>query len=103
MAPLQGATQRLVSSDRDGSPGEQGQGITQPVNDFFRFENGCPGRCQLEGQGHAVEPSAEVDHPLGVADVERKTRSDLRRSFDEEPHTRQVAELAEVRRAVPLG
>ena len=51
---------------------------------------------QLQGQRHAVEPSAQVDHALGVVGVERETRSDLRGAFHEQPHRGELLQRRQV-------
>ena len=85
VAPFQRAAQRLVPGDAVGPAAEHGQGIAQPLDDLGRFEHGGPGRGQLQGQRHPVEPSAQVDDALRVVGVERETGPDLRRPLDEEP------------------
>ena len=92
-----------MPGDAVGSATEHGQGIAEPLDDLGRFENGGPGRRQLQRQGHPVEPSAQVDHALRIVGVEREARPDLRCPLDEEPDRGQPAQLGQVGDIVAYG
>ena len=85
MAPFQRAAQCLVPGHAVRSATERGQGIAEPLHDLGGFENGRPGRRQLQGQGHPIQPSAQVNYSPYVVGVEREVWPDLRCSLDEEP------------------
>ena len=86
MAPVDGGAKGLLPWQRcPAAPGEQPETVVQAFQDLVRSHQPRPGRCQFDGQRHAIQPVAHLSHGRGVLVRERERRLCHERPVDEQP------------------
>ena len=86
VAPLQGGLQGLLARHGTAATGEEAETVGEQGVDLCHRQHPHPGCRQLDGQGDAVKPAANIGHGSGIVFIDRKAGLGQAGAVDEEPH-----------------
>ncbi len=94
VAPLQRGQQCLLPRHAvPGAPAEQRQRVVQAFGDLTRRQDVHPGRRELQGQGHPVEPEADLGHGRRVLRRQPESRVGVGGALREQPDGGETAQF----------